>query len=160
MSSPLRASSTMVAKILVGGGTRRPLDQPSQTTSSQASPNPIGSSRPSAGRARRRNRPEGAGDTVAPAGAMAGNSTVMVLARTLPARDCKLADRTSIPTRHGLRSRGRRAAGVSVRRQRNLIVDQRIERGLDVDLAVDHPGLLQRQPGGKNGFALRGADPA
>ena len=34
----------------------------------------------------------------------------------------------------------------SIRRQRNLIVDQRIERGLDVDLGVDHAGLLQGQP--------------
>ena len=36
-SSPLRASSTMVANSLVGGGTSRPLDQPSQTMISQPS---------------------------------------------------------------------------------------------------------------------------
>ena len=41
----------MVAKTFDGGGTSRPLDQPSQTTSSQTSASPTGSSRPSAGRA-------------------------------------------------------------------------------------------------------------
>src|SRR3979490_1527739 len=47
-----------------------------------------------------------------------------------------------------------------IRRQRNLIVDQRVQRGLDVDLGVDDAGLLQRDAGGEDGVALRRADPA
>src|SRR5271154_5100095 len=30
-----------------------------------------------------------------------------------------------------------------IRRQRNLVINKSVERGLDVDLGVDHPGLLQ-----------------
>ena len=47
----------MVANTFVGGGTRRPLDQPSQTMISHASAKPTGSSNPSAGRANRRKPP-------------------------------------------------------------------------------------------------------
>jgi hypothetical protein len=55
------------------------------------------------------------------------------------------------PPKTSSHSRGHHVdSALSIRRQRNLIVDQRIECGLDVDLGVDHPGLLQRQPGGKN----------
>src|SRR5258705_11836432 len=60
-----------------------------------------------------------------------------------------------------LLSQGRRQYFLpSIRRQRDLVVDQRIERGLDVDLCVDDAGLLQREAGGENGVALRGADAA
>ena len=172
----------MVAKILVGGGTSRPLDQPSQTTSSQASASPTGSSRPSAGRAQRRSRGADAARLCASVRcAGAGSSSVMAIARTLLARDCKLADdglsMSSCDTRDSWPSfvcagqsrlkdgyaRPRTLTGtthLSIRRQRNLVVDQRVERRLDVDLGVDHAGLLQRQAGGENGFALRRADPA
>src|SRR4029077_12644562 len=47
-----------------------------------------------------------------------------------------------------------------IRRQRDLIVDQAIQRRLHVDFAVDDAGLLQREAGGKDRFALRCADPA
>src|SRR5229473_6796748 len=167
-SSPLRASSTMVANSFEGGGTSRPLDRPSQTMISHASAKPTGSISPSAGRANRRRRPERAGVAIASALSSAGSSTVMAIARTLLAEDCKLADGTTrtipgvvpanpdLPSLLPLWERGR----ISIRRQRNLIVDQRVERCLDVDLGVDHAGLLQRQPGGENGLALRRADPA
>src|SRR6266404_144085 len=39
---------------------------------------------------------------------------------------------------------GERLLSPSIHRQRNLIVDQRVERGLHIDLGVDHAGLLQR----------------
>ena len=43
--------------------------------------------------------------------------------------------------RHGLRCvRG----AASIRWQRDLVVDQRIQRAFDVDLGVDHAGQLQR----------------
>ena len=45
-----------------------------------------------------------------------------------------------------------------MRRQRNLVVDQAIERCLDVDLGVDHAGLLQRQSRRQHGLALWRAD--
>ena len=48
----------------------------------------------------------------------------------------------------------------SIRRQRDLVVDQRIERRLHIDLGVDDAGLLQREACGQDGFALRGADAA
>jgi len=51
--SPVRASSTMVAKIRLGGGTSRLLDRPNRTISSHASDSPSGSNSPSAGRAQR-----------------------------------------------------------------------------------------------------------
>src|SRR5947208_16512893 len=48
----------------------------------------------------------------------------------------------------------------SIRRQRDLVVDQRIQRCLDVDLGIDDAGLLQREARGEDGVALRGADAA
>src|SRR3954465_9662102 len=48
----------------------------------------------------------------------------------------------------------------SIRRQRDLVVDQRIKRRLDVDLGVDHAGLLQSEAGGEDGVALGAADAA
>src|SRR5258706_10267106 len=61
--------------------------------------------------------------------------------------------------------KGRRRKGSvtfpgSIRRQRNLIVDQGIERRLDVDLGVDDAGLLQGDAGREDGLALRRADAA
>src|ERR1700753_3724539 len=53
-----------------------------------------------------------------------------------------------------------RAGSSLIRRQRNLVVDQRVQRRLDVGLAVDHAGLLQRHAGGEDRLALRRADPA
>src|SRR5260370_27672808 len=50
--------------------------------------------------------------------------------------------------------------GVSIRRQRILVVDERVERRLDVELGVDHAGLLQRQARGEDRLALRRADTA
>jgi hypothetical protein len=49
---------------------------------------------------------------------------------------------------------------LSIRRQRDLVVDQGVECRLDVDLGLDHPGLLQRKARRQNGIALRRADPA
>src|SRR5947208_13924415 len=46
----------------------------------------------------------------------------------------------------------------SIRWQRNLIVDQRIQRGLDVGLGLDDAGLLSRYTVGKNGLTLRSSD--
>src|SRR6266404_8074554 len=133
----------MVAKILVGGGTSRPLDRPSQTMISHASASPTGSASPSAGRAKRRRRPGDAGVAIASALSSAGSSTVMAIARTLLASDCKLAD-GRILCGSSPRKRGRRnTLRFSIRRQRNLIVDQCVERCLDVDLGVAHAGLLQ-----------------
>src|SRR5439155_4566869 len=48
----------------------------------------------------------------------------------------------------------------SMGRQRNLIVDQGIDRSLDVNLGIDHASLLQREAGGEDGLALRRANPA
>src|ERR1700687_1825376 len=234
-SSPLRASSTMVANSFEGGGTSRPLDRPSQTMISQANARPTGSSSPSAGRAQRPRRPDGAEFAVTSVLSSAGSSTDMAIARTLLAEDCKLADRRSLRSIHespprkrfflpfsrcgratpALRSfsracgggsgwgraaddgvgdqtaaksattsdracgfpppafaprrhpppqsgRGKKKAAraFSIRRQRNLVVDQRVERCLDVDLGLDHPGLLQRDARGEDRLALRRADPA
>src|SRR4051812_40948272 len=55
---------------------------------------------------------------------------------------------------------GRGRVRASIRRQRDLIVDQRIQRRLDVDLGVDDAGLLQGDAGGEDGLALGRADPA
>jgi len=41
-----------------------------------------------------------------------------------------------------------------IRRQRDLVVDQRIERRFHIDLGVDYAGLLQGEARGENGFAL------
>ena len=118
--------------------------------------------------------------------ASADSSTVMAIARTRLAGDCKVAaepspggrgsshlersewvtpgagdrsrrrqhsvmqrrsphPRTLIAFASTLLPQGERVRLYSIRRQRNLVVDQRVERGLDVDLGVDHAGLLQRQ---------------
>src|SRR6185437_12421867 len=187
----------MVANSFEGGGTSRPLDQPNQTTISHVSAMPTGSTSPIAGRAQRRRRPDGAGFAIGLACSSAGSSTVMAIARTLLAADCKLANggcerswsspRTRGPIttdlqpptfiivpdaapalsnidtdRYGSRLALRLAGTttVSVRRQRNLVVDQCVKRRLDVDLGLDDAGLLQRQTRGEDGFALRRTDPA
>src|SRR6476660_5514624 len=186
----------MVAKIFVGGGTSLPFEKPSQTMSSQATARPTGSNSPSAGRVQRRTRPGAAAFATGSLCAAADSSTVMAIARTLLARDCKLANgREARPRamhgsiRHARAStsfslqrprRGwpghRRAEAtpsfgrlcpamalnrypLSIRRQRHLVVDQAVECGLDVDLGVDHAGLLQGHACRKNGFTLRRADP-
>jgi hypothetical protein len=69
-------------------GTRKPLGKFWMT----------GSASPSAGRAKRRRRPEGAGVAIASALSSAGSSTVMAIARTLLAEDCKFAVRTRSPS--------------------------------------------------------------
>src|SRR5579862_6019438 len=46
----------------------------------------------------------------------------------------------------------------SLRRYHVVIVDERIERALDVDIGFDDAGLLQRQSRGENGVTLRLAD--
>src|ERR1700716_2766450 len=128
-----------VAKTLVGGGTSRPLEGRSETTVSQASASPTGSNSPSAGRAKRRRRPEAAGVAIASALSSAGSSTVMAIARTLPAEDCKSANRTTRTSAFvmpglvpGMTPNEQQR--LSIRRQRNLIVDEGVERCLDVDL--------------------------
>src|SRR5258707_15469391 len=82
----------------------------------------------------------------------------MAIARTRLLRECKAALGARlypcvVPAFAG-------ATPELIRRQRDLVVDQGIERRLDVDLGVDDAGLLQRQPGGEDRLALRRADPA
>src|SRR4051794_26851106 len=48
----------------------------------------------------------------------------------------------------------------SIRRQRDLVVDQSIERCLHIDLGIDHAGLLQSEARGEDRLALRRADAA
>ena len=55
-NSPLRARSTKVAKMTDGGGASRPLAQPMRTMNSHATASATGSTRPSAGRAKRDQR--------------------------------------------------------------------------------------------------------
>ena len=43
----------------------------------------------------------------------------------------------------------------SIRRQRDLVVDQGIQRRLHINLGVDHAGLLQGKARGEDRFTLR-----
>src|SRR5947207_5456602 len=88
------------------------------------------------------------------------------VARTLSAPDegSASAERNPSPVLHAWHlshplPQGERVK-TSIRRQWNLIVDQRIQRGLDVHLGLDDAGLLQRYTGRQNRLALRRADPA
>src|SRR4051812_31398394 len=60
----------------------------------------------------------------------------------------------------GWRRLTRPTVPASIRRQRDLVVDQRVQRRLDVALGVDDAGLLQREARGKDRLALRGAEAA
>src|SRR6185437_5752654 len=43
-------------------------------------------------------------------------------------------------------------------RQRDAAVDQGVDRGLHVDVGLDHAGLLERETRGQDRFTLRRAD--
>src|SRR5665213_4331400 len=109
----------MVAKILDGGGISRPFDTPDRTMISHASARPTGSNSPSAGRVQRRSRPVGARAATGLACSSVDSSIVMAIAKPLPAEDCKLA-KVTLPSGEGDEK--------SIRRQRNLVVDQGVER--------------------------------
>src|SRR4051812_28806146 len=85
----------MVANTFDGGGTSRPLDQPAATTASQISARPTGSSSPSAGRAKRRQRAGEGAPVVASAGAAVVVSNVMAIAEPCLTMDCKVG---ALPT--------------------------------------------------------------
>src|SRR5262245_52097504 len=117
-----------------GGGTRRPVDQPNWTISSQPPARTSGTSNPSMGRAIRV-RPLLRAVGCAVAGSMAASIDTTVIKRS------------------------RKARRISVRGHRDvLIVDQIVECLLHVDIGGDYAGLLQRDAGGEDGFTLRCAD--
>src|SRR5262249_9585210 len=117
-----------------GGGTRRPLDKPNWTTSSQPPASASGTSRPSIGRAIRAKLPlRAAGCAVA--GSMAASIDTTVIKPLAKARR------------------------ISVRRYRDvLIVDEIVECLLHVDICRDNTGLLERDAGSKDRLPLWRAD--
>src|SRR5215831_3502394 len=146
-SSPVRARSAKVWKMTDGGGTRRPLDQPQRTAISQNTASATGSNNPSAGR---RTRAVPAFDAACDSSAC---STPAVMATRDTARPSNAISR--IP--RGCLGYGARARA-SVRRRHVAIVDEVVDRLLDVDTGADHARLLQRKAGFEDRFALRRAD--
>src|SRR5262249_20807487 len=147
LSSPVAARSANVFQITDGGGTRRPLNKPMRTAISQNTASATGSNKPSAGRRTRADAAFGA-SRAAPA-----CSTPAVMKTRDTARPSNAISR--IP--RGCLGYGARARA-SVRRRHVAIVDEVVDRLLDVDTGADHARLLQRKAGFEDRFALRRAD--
>src|SRR5262249_10838083 len=149
-----------------GGGTKRPLDQPRWTASSQNSASPTGSTSPSAGRANRASRPPdgctsvGARSTVAAmlTGDTAHPSNATATTEKPPPRGASQAslegrgpDRGRSSFEGRARARPPQDDGLSfvtaLVRHHVAVVDQLVDRLLDVDVGLDHAGLLQRHAG-------------
>src|SRR5206468_4214104 len=67
---------------------------------------------------------------------------------------------TRLASRGTLPHKGGRERAPSIRWQRHLVVDQRIQRRLHIDLGVDDAGLLQCEARGEDRFTLGRADAA
>src|SRR6516225_2750089 len=146
-NSPLFASSTKVWKMTDGGGASRPVDQPIWTMNSHAAPSTTGTSKPIAGRMRRAQRRDGARSAAAASAGLRSAATVMATRDMGPAAIAMRSNFTS--------PRPRGEVKASVLGPRHVaVVDQIVERLLDVDIGRDDAGLLQRQPGLQDGVAL------
>src|SRR5262249_41988800 len=147
-SSPVAARSANVFQITDGGGTSRPLDNPMRTAISQNTASATGSNKPSAGR---RTRAEPVFGAVCASSAC---STPAVMETRDTAQPSNAISRNSRELTQDT-ARGTRA---SVRGRHVAIVDELIDRLLDVDAGADHARLLQREAGFEDRFALRRAD--
>src|SRR5215471_9390640 len=174
-NSPVRARSTNVWKTTEGGGARRPVDQPSRTTISQATARVTGTIKPRAGQMNRARR-------FAADRSCAGvpSAAMVMLTRDMvqwPNAMCSFpgaAQHAVMRCRPGivrdlafgaipdLRCTAialhRIRETVNSRRAHETIVNQIVERFFDVDVTGDDSGLLQRQSGLEDGVALRRAD--
>src|SRR6516162_11578512 len=115
-SSPVAARSLKVCQITDGGGTRRPLERPLRTASSQAMASTTGSSSPSPGRTKR------ATDVLG-----AGRSTASCGAAVMEKRDTAHPSNATRPRNH-----------ILVRGRYITVVDQIVDRLLHVHAGADH----------------------
>src|ERR1700688_2927798 len=116
-----------------GGGTRRPLDKPERTASSQPQASANGTSNPTAGRA---SRDQGS--------RRFSSAWVCSTATLIGTRDIKIPaeGKPSHPAKAGQDTPER--ADRSVRYRDVTIIDQVVERLLHVDVGRDDAGLLER----------------
>src|SRR5450830_1473309 len=116
-----------------GGGTRRPLDSPARTASSQPSASASGKSSPSAG------RPQRARPLLRCFSSVTGSTATLICTRDIitPAKGKVPHMNAVIPGRPPRNDRG------LVGHHHVLLVDQVVEHFLHVDIGLDDAGLLQ-----------------
>src|SRR5262245_30162504 len=131
-----------------GGGTSRPLDNPMRTAISQNTASATGSNKPSAGRRTRAD----------PAfGAVCGSSACSTPA-VMETRDTAQPSNAISRNSRELTQDTARGTQASVRGRHVAIVDELVDRFLDVDAGADHACLLQREAGFEDRFPLRRPD--